>query len=427
MTIKQHPTDPFQQRTLQRLFQLFMLSTVIILIGGGVALLWTYQQGHQNGRAAWNAWDAGDVSVNGPPTLSATTVDAIFARVGSPMVGTGKVVEQASRQSNIDDAFAMGVWWTETNDGAAGVGIAYHNPGSVRGSVGYPSGSLGYTIYPSYTAAIVYWFNLLRNNYVNRGLSTVYTIARPYVGTTSYPLWAGKVINLMFNYRGIAPPPASFTPTPRPKPTIDPNIVAANLARKYMQRKLTPLLQSRSASDLSPLPGQGQAQEVSQQDYEAASQSDNPPPLPRTAELIVVLFGLLAALAIAWYAFKLKVPVVDVNTESNQAERARSDSSSLLQSDGETPSTDNLPVLPIDTRVPIHEGFTPSTDDLPVLPTPLPATSEQSPVTDALPRPVIALPSHTDDRTPVAIGAGAGVRPGGLLSRYGQKNNNKTG
>lgn len=407
MTIKQHSTDPFQQRTLHRLFQLFMLSTVIILIGGGVALLWTYQQGHQNGRAAWNAWDAGDVSVNGPPTLSATTVDAIFARVGSPMVGTGKVVEQASRQSNVDDAFAMGVWWTETNDGAAGVGLAYRNPGSVRGSVGYPSGSMGYTIYPSYTAAIMYWFNLLRNNYIDRGLSTVYTIARPYVGTTSYPLWAGKVINLMFNYRGIAPPPASFTPTPRPKPTIDPNIVAANLARQYKQRKLTALLQSRSASDLSPLPGQGQAQEMSQQDYIATSQSDNPPPLPHTAELIIVLFGLLAALAIAWYGFKLKVPVVDVNTESNQVEQAQSDSPSFLPSplDGENPSMDNLPVLP----------------------TPLPAASEQSPVTDALPRPVSALPSHADDRTPVAIGAGAGVggmRLGGLLSRYGQNNNN---
>ena len=424
MTIKQHPTNPFQQRTLQRLFQLFMLSTVIILIGGGVALLWTNQQSHHNGQSAGAAWDTGDVSVTGPPTLSAATIDSIFARLGSPMVGTGKAVEQASRQTNVDDAFALGVWWTETNDGAAGVGLAYRNPGSVRGSVGYPSGSLGYTIYPSYTAAIMYWFNLLRNNYVKRGLSTVYTNARPYVGTTSYPLWAGKVINLMFNYRGIAPPPSSITPTPRPKPTIDPNIVVANLARQYKQRKLTPLLQSRSTSGLSPLPGQGLAQEMSQQDYVGTSQSVNPPPLPRNAELIIVLFGLLTALAIAWYGFKLKVPAVNVNTESNQTGRAQFDSPSLLQSDGETPSTDNLPVLPINTRVPIHEGFTPSTDDLPVLPTPLPATSEQSRVTDALPRPIIALPAHTDTRIPVTIGAGAGARSGGLLSRYGQNNNN---
>src|SRR2546422_3525729 len=247
MMSKQFPADTIacRHRTLQQLFQLFMLSTVILLIGAGAALLWETQH---IGKASMPVHAVGDVGVSGSPTIAAATVNAIFARLGSPMVGTGKLVEQVSRQTNIDDAFALAVWWTETNDGAAGVGLADRNPGSVRGSVGYPSAFDGYTIYPSYSAAIVYWFNMLRNNYVNRGLSTVYTIARPYVGTTSYPLWAGKVINLMFNYRGIAPPPSSITPTPRPKPTIDPNIVVANLARQYKQRKLTPLLQSRSTS-----------------------------------------------------------------------------------------------------------------------------------------------------------------------------------
>src|SRR5437588_11145743 len=120
MTIKQHQTYLFQQRTLHRLFQLFMLSTVIILIGGGVALLWTNQQGHHNGQPSGAAEAAGDVSVIGPPTISATTIDSIFARLGSPMVGTGKVVEQASRQTNVDDALALGVWSTATHDGSTG-------------------------------------------------------------------------------------------------------------------------------------------------------------------------------------------------------------------------------------------------------------------------------------------------------------------
>src|SRR2546423_5551694 len=187
MTIKQHPTNPFQQRTLQRLFQLFMLSTVIIWIGGGVALLWTNQQLHHNGQSAGAAWDTGDVSVTGPPTLSAATIDSIFARLGSPMVGTGKAVEQASRQTNVDDAFALGVWWTETNDGAAGVGLAFRKPGSVRGRGCYPSGSMGYTIFSSYTPPIIYWFLLLRNNYINPRFSTVYTIVPPHVSTTTDP------------------------------------------------------------------------------------------------------------------------------------------------------------------------------------------------------------------------------------------------
>ena len=138
-------------------------------------------------KAASQSMPDGDLSVVGEPSLSAVTVDAILKDLGSPMSGMGQVVAQASQHTHIDDAFALAVWWTETNDGAAGVGLADRNPGSVRGSVGYPSAYDGYTIYPSYAAAIVYWFNMLKNMYVNRGLSTVYLISHPYVrvGTNS--------------------------------------------------------------------------------------------------------------------------------------------------------------------------------------------------------------------------------------------------
>ena len=96
------------------------------------------------------------------------------------------------------------------------------NPGSVRGSVGYPSAYDGYTIYPSYSAAIVYWFNMLKNVYVNQGLSTVYLISHPYVGTSSSPLWAGKVVALMLKYRGEAPPDSNCsTPWKKGHPAID--------------------------------------------------------------------------------------------------------------------------------------------------------------------------------------------------------------
>src|SRR6266576_612080 len=166
----------------------------------------------QNLRAQYNssvkATPAGDLSIVGQPSLPAATVDAIFKQLGSPMAGAGQEVVQASHKANIDDAFALAVWWVETNDGAAGVGLADRNPGSVRGSVGYPSAYDGYTIYPSYAAAIVYWFNMLKNMYVNRGLSTVYLISHPYVGTSSSSLWAGKVVALMLKYRGEVPPPS---------------------------------------------------------------------------------------------------------------------------------------------------------------------------------------------------------------------------
>ncbi|GHO88324.1 hypothetical protein KSZ_63300 [Dictyobacter formicarum] len=161
------------------------------------------------------------MSVVGAPSLSAATVDHIFAQVGSPMVGTGAIVEQASRNTNIDDAFALAVWWTETNDGMAGVGLGDRNPGSVRGNGVYPVAYDGYTIYPSYGVAITEWFNLLHNRYVSQGATTVYSISGPYVGTSGSGNWAYKVVNLMARYRNEAPPP---TPTaiPQAAPTAQP-------------------------------------------------------------------------------------------------------------------------------------------------------------------------------------------------------------
>ncbi len=193
---------------------------VIVLTGGGLALL-TNTHLRQPAYAARNL-PGSDLSVVGPPSLPAATVDSIFARLGSPMVGIGALVEQTSRQVNIDDAFALAVWWTETNDGAAGVGLADRNPGSVRGSVGYPSAYDGYTIYPSYADAVVYWLHMLKNMYTGRGLTTVYAISHPYVGTSTSYLWAGKVVALMLRYRGEAPPP------PPPSPTVSPDVLAHN-------------------------------------------------------------------------------------------------------------------------------------------------------------------------------------------------------
>src|SRR5713226_9953384 len=109
----------------KRFFMAFCIT--IILIGGGLALL-----SNAPTHAAPGLPNS-DLSVVGSPSLPASSVDSIFTRLGSPMVGTGALVEQTSRQTNIDDAFALAVWWTETNDGAAGVGLADRNPGSVRG------------------------------------------------------------------------------------------------------------------------------------------------------------------------------------------------------------------------------------------------------------------------------------------------------
>src|SRR2546428_106168 len=303
MMSKQFPADTiaYRHRSLQQLFQVFMLSTVILLIGAGAALLWETQH---IGKASMPVHAVGDVGVSGSPTIAAATVNAIFARLGSPMVGTGKLVEQASHQANIDDAFALAVWWTETNDGAAGVGLADRNPGSVRGSVGYPSAFDGYTIYPSYSAAIVYWFNMLKNNYVNRGLSTVYSISHPYVGTSGSPVWAGKVVALMLKYRGEAPP----------VPVVIPHGKRVTEPAVYIQATATPLVHQALSQ-----PGKTPTKHLSNVAKQANTSS---PVLPSSYEYVIVFCALLLALAIVAGVLWLdkKRPIRDTQGDEAQSD-----------------------------------------------------------------------------------------------------------
>lgn len=270
------------KRPVQKhLIHVLLASLAILLIGGGIALLNQWQQGPVPSHAS-------DDNVVGPPSLSASFVDTIFRRLGSPMVGAGQAVEEAAQAQHIDDAFALAVWWTETNDGAAGVGLNDRNPGSVRGSVGYPSAYDGYTIYPSYSAAASYWFSMLRRVYINRGLTTVSAIAHPYVGTSTSYLWAGKVIALMDRYRAEAPPlPPPATPIPT-APSVDTAAAQANFvrhAKAFMQQYQNDPVLPATADN-----AHAQAQQAP-----ASGLSGN-------AKWLLVFFNLLAALGIALVA-----------------------------------------------------------------------------------------------------------------------------
>jgi hypothetical protein len=367
-----------------RLFQLVLFSLIVILVGGGVALLLqTQPSSHASGG-----------SVVSPPTLPAPTVDAIFARLGSPMVGTGKVVVQASQKAKVDDAFALAVWWVETNDGAAGVGRADRNPGSVRGSVGYPSAFDGYTIYPSYSDAIVYWFGMIRHHYVDRGLSTVYAISHPYVGTSSSPLWAAKVTKLMLRYRSEAPAPRVV----KANPTESPYVVS--MLRKYRR-----------------LPGgyTGTATSYDREQAEITSSSATSQPLI-WSELGLTFFALLAACIIAIGAIRLRhvrpVPI------------SRRDTTPLLSLARFTPginaisSSDSGP-LPVQTEPLVkvgialsgasyHQGYPDNTQ----------GAYEGNGDTEVPLRRVVLVPSQLTQPVSSRSLESVGTRPTGLLSRY---------
>ncbi|MGH2479382.1 MAG: hypothetical protein ACRDHW_06990, partial [Ktedonobacteraceae bacterium] len=160
-----------------------------------------------------------------------------------------------------------------------------HNPGSVRGSVGYPSAFDGYTIYPSFSAAVIYWFGMMKRVYISRGLTTVTSISHPYVGTSTSNLWAGKVINLMNRYRAEAPPPPpAATPTSTPT-TASNNANTARHAKWLLQ-------QDQGAASPPNTP----------QNQDANTQSDAASGLSNNTKLFLVLFDLLLALGLGLLA-----------------------------------------------------------------------------------------------------------------------------
>ena len=351
-------------------------------------------------KAASQRMPTGDLSVVGKPSLPAATVDAILKSLGSPMSGTGQVVARASQRTNIDDAFALAVWWTETNDGAAGVGLADRNPGSVRGSVGYPSAYDGYTIYPSYSAAIVYWFNMLKNMYVNRGLSTVYLISHPYVGTSSSSLWAGKVVALMLKYRGEAPPPS----------------IVVQHGKKVAGPR------AKAQTSAISLARQGQTGEASKQTANTTRQLKTPAVLPLSIEYTIVVFALLLALAIAAWALRLhnRAPTKIMDALNIDALRTFGQDAAPHDTDAlgvpalamNIPNTESLPhILSISAAHNIDA--TPSADAF------TPVTGTNFPIHRIVLLPSISLPERA-----VLTESLAATRPGrrstGLLSRYGE-------
>ena len=260
----------------RRSYKFLLVSTLIVLLGGSLAVGWLVGQ-HNSSRADGS-------NVVGPPSLPAATVNTILARAGSPMVGTGAVIEQAARQANIDDAFALAVWWTETNDGAAGVGRADRNPGGVRASPAYPAAGDGYTVYPSYAAGISDWFNVVKGRYTNRGLTTVYAISYPYVGTSGAGNWAIKVVNLMLRYRGEAPPP---TPTPTAKPRPIPH------SHVLVQPESHFATNQQSQPQTSPK-------------IQAAPTPQSPSLFARVGQTMLVMLGLLMALLLFLWGRRIK-------------------------------------------------------------------------------------------------------------------------
>lgn len=71
-------------------------------------------------------------SVVGSPTITAQQIDKILCNAGSPACGTAQDLYSLGVQSNVDPAFALAVFFNESNFGKAGEAVDSHSLGNLR-------------------------------------------------------------------------------------------------------------------------------------------------------------------------------------------------------------------------------------------------------------------------------------------------------
>jgi hypothetical protein len=118
-------------------------------------------------------------SILGRPSLSASFIDGVLARVQSPAQGTGQVFYQESVQTGIDDAYPFGIFQHESSFGLAGAAVATHNPGNIV-CAGYPTCLGRFRSYATWAAGVRDLYALLAREYVPHHLQTLESILQVY-------------------------------------------------------------------------------------------------------------------------------------------------------------------------------------------------------------------------------------------------------
>ena len=118
-------------------------------------------------------------SVMGGPSLSADFINQVLSSASSPAAGTGEGLYDLSVQSGIDDAYALAVFEKESSFGKYGAAFENHALGNIV-CAGYPTCNGRFRWYPSWQAGEQDFYQLIKREYVARGLSTVESITPVY-------------------------------------------------------------------------------------------------------------------------------------------------------------------------------------------------------------------------------------------------------
>ena len=104
-------------------------------------------------------------TVTGKPSLRATLVNHVLARVHSQASGTGESLSDLAVQYHLDDAFALAFFQRERGFGTTGIARVTHSLGTIRYRLGYQCIN-GYQAYQTWSQGFDDWYPLIEDGYV---------------------------------------------------------------------------------------------------------------------------------------------------------------------------------------------------------------------------------------------------------------------
>jgi hypothetical protein len=174
---------------------IIVLGIVMSVAGPGSRFgsAWSYLT---NGQSASQAPATGS-SIVGGPSISAQFIDQMLTKYGSPATGTGQDLYNLGVQNNIDPAFALAVFFNESNFGKAGMASSTRSLGNLRC---IPSAACwdGYASFSSWQDGYSAFYKLISGPlYVGSGLTTPETIIPRYApsGDGNSPSHYASVVN----------------------------------------------------------------------------------------------------------------------------------------------------------------------------------------------------------------------------------------
>ena len=101
-------------------------------------------------------------TVTGKPSLRATLVNRVLARVHSQASGTGGSLSDLAVQYHLDDAFALAFFQRERGFGTTGIARVTRSLGTIRYRLGYQCIN-GYRAYQTWSQGFGDWYHLIED------------------------------------------------------------------------------------------------------------------------------------------------------------------------------------------------------------------------------------------------------------------------